>query len=166
LSRKYVIYITYSIFASNARNHYNGSHMTNKTLNRIIFVLAIAGVIMGTYVLQSFLRQSSIICLNGNGCETVRNNPASWPFGIPVPAFGVVGYTIMVILAFLRTMKEKAGYLKGILGVAIFGVCFVTWFTLTEIFVIRGICTWCAVSAVNMYIIFFLTLASFKTKKE
>jgi uncharacterized membrane protein len=165
LSRKCVIYITESIFACTHGNHYNDSHMTNKTLNRIIFVLAMLGVIMGVYFLQSFLRQSSIICLNGNGCETVRRSAASWPFGIPVPAFGVVGYSIMVILAFLRTMKEKAGYLKGILGVAIFGVCFVTWFTLTEIFVIHGICTWCAVSAVNMYIIFFLTLASFKAKK-
>jgi uncharacterized membrane protein len=166
LSRKYVTYITSSQFALHDRNRYNVSHMTNKTLNRIIFVLAILGVIMGAYVLQSFLRQSSIICLNGNGCETVRRSAASWPFGIPVPAFGVVGYSIMVILAFLRTIKDKTAYLKGILGVAIFGVCFVTWFTYTEIFIIHGICTWCAVSAVNMYIIFFLTLASFKNIKK
>ena len=139
-------------------------HMTNKTLNRIIFILSIAGLIMGLYVLQSFLRQSTIICLNGNGCESVRNNPASWPFGIPVPIFGVIGYSLMVILTFLRTVKDNKSYLKGILGIAIFGVCFVTWFTATEIFVIHGICTWCAVSAVNMYIIFFMTLASFRKK--
>jgi uncharacterized membrane protein len=137
----------------------------NLMLNRIIFILALAGVIMGVYVLQSFLRQSSIICLTGGGCEAVRKSPLSYPFGIPVPAFGVAGYTMMVIFAFMRTLKENRKLLNAILGVAIFGICFVTWFTLTEIFVIKGICMWCAISAVNMYIIFFLTLLSLKTNR-
>jgi uncharacterized membrane protein len=138
--------------------------MNNKTLNRMIFILALAGVIMGGYVLQSFMRQSSIICLNGSACETVRKSAESWPFGIPVPLFGVIGYACMVILTFLRTTSSDTRLLKGILGIAVFGVCFVSWFTYTEVFVIHAICTWCAISAVNMVIIFFLTLASFKTK--
>jgi uncharacterized membrane protein len=133
-----------------------------RVLNRIIFVLSLAGLIMGSYVLQSFLRQSSIICFNGGGCEAVRKNAASWPFGIPVPAVGVMGYGILLILTFLRTIKDDSRLLKAILGMATFGICFVTWFTYTEIFIIRGICTWCAVSAVNMYVIFGLTLASMK----
>jgi uncharacterized membrane protein len=113
---------------------------------------------MAIYVLQSFLRQASIICLTGSGCELVRKNPVSWPFGIPVPAIGLVGYSGLAILAFLRTTSNAKGLLNGILGIAIFGICFVTWFTSMELFVIHGICMWCAISAVNMYIIFFLTL--------
>lgn len=133
-----------------------------------MFVLSIAGLLMGSYVLQSFLRQTGIICLTGGGCEAVRKSPLSYPFGIPVPAIGVAGYTILIILTFLRTVNQKLekNLLSGILGMATFGVCFVTWFTYTEIFLIKGICMWCAISAVTMYVIFVLTLISLKLAKR
>jgi len=129
-------------------------------LNRIIFILSIAGILMAVYVLQSWLRHSSIICLNGQGCATVQKSPYSYPLGIPVPAVGLVGYTILAILSFLRTTSSSKGLLKGILGMGIFGVCFVSWFTYTELFLIKGVCTWCVVSAVNMVIIFILAYIS------
>lgn len=139
-----------------------------KTLNRIMFILSIAGLLMGTYVLQSFLRQTGIICLTGGGCEAVRKSALSYPFGIPVPAVGVAGYTFLVVLTFLRTINHQLStkLLSWVLGMAIFGVCFVTWFTYTEIFLIKGVCMWCAISAVNMYVIFALTLLSIKLGKK
>ena len=131
------------------------------TRNRIIFALSLIGIAMAVYVLQSFLRQAPIVCIS-TGCEVVRKNSAAWPFGIPVPAFGLVGYSILAICAFLKTMnyeRRTMNLLSNImLGVAIFGVAFVSWFTYTELFVIRGVCTWCAISTVNMYIIAFLVL--------
>jgi len=125
-----------------------------------MFVLSIAGLLMGSYVLQSFLRQTGIICLTGGGCEAVRKSALSYPFGIPVPAVGIAGYTFLVILTFLRTTNQQLStkLLWWILGMAIFGVCFVTWFTYTELFLIKGVCMWCAISAVNMYIIFALAV--------
>lgn len=125
--------------------------------NRVIFVLSILGVAVAVYVLQSFVRQSPIACIS-TGCELVRKSPYSYPFGIPVPAFGLVGYSLLAILEFLRTTGEKPWMLKIMLGIAIFGVAFVSWFTYTELFIIRGVCTWCAISAVNMFIILILVL--------
>lgn len=133
---------------------------TLKTLNRIVFILSILGVIMAVYVLQSFLRDTGILCLTGGGCELVRKSPVSYPFGIPVPAFGLVGYAGLAILSFLRTTSSAKNILKGMLGIAIFGVCFVSWFTTMELFVIKGTCTWCALSAVNMFVIFGLVIKS------
>jgi uncharacterized membrane protein len=138
----------------------------DKNINRVIFLLSIAGIVMAIYVLQSFLRQSSIICLTGSGCEMVRKSPIAWPLGIPVPAIGLAGYTFMAILAFIRTTSNDKRLLNGIFGMAIFGICFVTWFTSMELFVIHGICMWCAISAVNMYIVFFLTLKSLSLVKN
>lgn len=117
---------------------------------------------MAVYVLQSFLRQTSIVCVN-SGCETVRKSAASYPFGIPVPAFGLVGYTLLALGAFLRTMKThlEKPLLTGMLAVAAFGVAFVSWFTYTEIYVIGAVCTWCAISAANMAIIFILIIKSY-----
>jgi len=132
-------------------------------INRIIFILSLAGVLMAAYVLQSFLRNTGILCLTGGGCELVRKSPVSYPFGIPVPAFGLVGYTGLTILSFFRTTDRSASnnkLLKFMLGIAIFGVCFVSWFTIMELFVIKGVCAWCAISAVDMYIVFGLVIKS------
>ncbi len=144
------------------------SFMNQKTkkLNRIIFILSLAGVVMAVYTLQSFLRNTGILCFTGGGCELVRKSPVSYPFGIPVPAFGLVGYAGLSILSFLRTTSANRNLLKGMLGIAIFGVCFVSWFTIMELFVIKGVCTWCAVSAVNMYVIFGLVVSSFQKTKD
>jgi uncharacterized membrane protein len=135
-------------------------------LNRIIFLLSLLGIIIAMYVLQSFLRQSSIFCLTGDGCSLVRKNPFSWPLGIPVPAVGLVGYTVLAVLAFLRTTAGNPKLLMSILGMATFGVVFVSWFTYTEIFLIKGICMWCTISAVNMIIIFALAIKSYQLEKQ
>jgi len=125
--------------------------------NRIIFFLSIIGFFIAIYVLQSFLRGSSIICVN-SGCELVRKSSASYPFGIPVPAFGLIGYIFLILLSFVRTTATNKNFIYGQLGIATFGILFLGWFTYTEIFVIKAICTWCAISAVNMAIIFVLAL--------
>lgn len=129
-------------------------------LNRIIFVLAIAGIVIAAYVTQSFLRKTGIICIS-SGCELVRTSPASYLWGVPVPSVGLLGYSIIAILAFLRTAKRTTGLLYGILGMAAFGVVFTTWFTYTELFVIKGVCTWCAISTVNMFILCILAVKSY-----
>lgn len=133
--------------------------------NRIIFILAIVGVLIAAYVTQSFIRHSSIVCIN-TGCELVRKSPNSYIFGIPVPAFGLIGYSLLAVLSFLRTTSPSKNLLYGILAIGLFGVSFVSWFTYTEIFIIKAICTWCAVSAVNMTIIFILALKSYLSIKS
>jgi len=138
--------------------------LTNKTINRIIFILSLMGIIMAVYVLQSFVRQAPIVCVN-TGCELVRKNPASYIFGIPVPAFGLIGYSLLAVLTFLRTTSKNPSLLKAMLGIAIFGVFFVSWFTYTELVIIKAICTWCAISAINMFVIFLLTIKSWRQRK-
>ena len=141
--------------------------MVNKLIkyNRVVFVLSIIGVIIAVYVFQSFVRQTSIICVN-SGCEIVRKNPNSYIFGIPVPGVGLVGYSLLVLLSFIRTMSKDKRLLYAMLGISTFGILFVSWFTFTEVFIIKAICTWCGVSAVNMYVIFTLTLKSYLSEKK
>lgn len=135
------------------------SILNTRMVNRVIFILSLIGVAIAIYVLQSWLRNTSIICLT-NGCETVKKSPASYLFGIPVPAVGLVGYTILAICAFAKTtnLSPRLSLLasRALIGMSTFGILFVSWFTYTELFIIRAICTWCAVSAVNMFVMFFL----------
>ena len=134
-------------------------------LNRIIFILAIIGIVIAVYVTQSFLRQVGIVCVT-SGCELVRKNPASYLAGVPVPSVGLAGYSIIAILAFLRTTKNNKNLLKGIIGMTVFGMAFTTWFTYTELFVIKGVCTWCAISTINMYVLFGLAAKSYILEKK
>lgn len=140
--------------------------MTNATKrNRIIFFLSLIGIAIAVYVTQSFLRKTGILCISG-GCELVRKSPSSYLFGFfPVPAVGLIGYTVLAVCAFLRTMnyeRRTMNILSTImLGMSAFGVLFVSWFTYTELFVIKGVCTWCAISAVNMVVIFVLVLKNY-----
>ncbi len=128
-------------------------------LNRLTFFLALLGMAIAAYVTQSFLRQTPIICIN-TGCELVRNSPLSYPFGLPVPAFGFIGYTLLALLSFLRTSLKTAPLTWAMLAISFGGVLFVTWFTFTEIFIIHALCTWCALSALNMFVVFLLILKS------
>ena len=125
--------------------------------NRLVFILSLAGILMAFYVLQSFIRQAPIVCVN-QGCELVRKSMYSYPLGIPVPAFGLIGYSLMAVFAFTRTLSADKRLFYPILGISVFGVLFVSWFTYMELFYIKAVCTWCAVSTVNMFIIFFLGL--------
>jgi uncharacterized membrane protein len=134
-------------------------------LNRIIFVLSIVGILIATYVTQSFLRKVGIICVS-SGCELVRKSAASYLWGVPVPSVGLLGYSIIAVLAFARSTSKNINLLKGILGMTIFGVCFTLWFTYTELFVIRGVCTWCAISTVNMFVLFSLAVKSYMLEKK
>ena len=137
----------------------------SKQYNRIIFLFALVGTAVAAYVFQSFVRESPIVCLN-SGCEIVRKSPYSSILGFPVPGFGLIGYTLIAVLAFIRTINKNEALLKLILGIAVFGVLFVAWFTFTEIFVINAICTWCAVSAVIMTLIFILAFKSYLLERK
>lgn len=143
---------------------------SQQKLNRIIFLLSLIGIAIAVYVTQSFLRKTGIICIS-SGCELVRKAPESYLFGFfPVPAVGLIGYTILAVCAFLRTTqlstRNSQLVTRLMLGMSAFGVLFVSWFTYTELFVIKGVCTWCAISAVNMIIIFTLTVKIFMSERK
>lgn len=144
----------------------NTHEKTLRLLNRVIFFLSIIGFLIAIYVTQSFVRKVGIVCVN-SGCELVRKNPASYLFGfLPVPAVGLLGYAVIIVLSFFRTSVKDIRLLLGILGMTIFGVGFTLWFTYTELFVIRAICTWCAISAVNMLVLCSLAYKSFRLEKK
>ncbi len=138
---------------------------TSLKINRLIFFLSLLGVLIAIYVLQSFLRDAPIICVN-SGCELVRKSPASYILSIPVPAFGLIGYSLITILSFIRTVKDSPKLPIAILSISIFGVLFVSWFTYTEFFIIKAFCTWCLISAIIMVTIFLLSLRSLQYKNE
>lgn len=126
-------------------------------LNLVFLLLAISGMLISGYVFQSFAREAPAMCV-GSGCDLVRNSPESRIFGIPVPAFGFVGYFIFVVLAAVRIKNRNNSFAKTMTLIALGGSAFVTWFTYIQLAVIHGTCVWCLLSGLNMYLILFLSL--------
>jgi uncharacterized membrane protein len=122
---------------------------------RILFFQSLIGCIIAMYVVQSFVRDAPIYCVT-SGCEVVRRHPSSYLLGIPVPSYGLIGYTtiLLLLLAYAQTSKPKLLTLAKYITLG--GTAFVAWFTYTEAFIIRGFCMWCLVSAFNMVVMLLL----------
>lgn len=133
----------------------------NKTLllNRVIFLLSLVGVGVASYLLYSYLNHTPLLCLN-KGCEVVRQSEYSALFGIPVPAIGLLGFSVIALVTMIRTFLKKTVLDIGLLLISFIGFLFVSWFTYVEIFLIKAICSWCVVTAILMTIIFILAIRS------
>ena len=117
--------------------------MKNKK-NAVIFALALVGFFIALYLSKQYLSDSPVLCFTG-GCEKVRLSPLSKIAGVPVPVFGLVGYTIIVIMAFLRTLSielEKK-LLKPIFIVAFGGLIFSAYNNFIDWFIIKTFCQYC-----------------------
>ena len=83
--------------------------------------------------------------------------------GIPIAAFGVGAYGLIIIAAIVR------GPLASMIGliIAFAGLLFSAYLKYLEIFQIGAICQWCLVSTVAIVICFLLSLARFRiTEKD
>jgi len=124
--------------------------MKNKK-NAVIFALALVGFFIALYLSKQYLSNSPVLCFTG-GCEKVRLSPLSKIAGIPVPVFGLVGYSLIVIMAFLRTVNvefEKK-LLKPILVVAFGGLVFSAYNNFVDWFIIKTFCQYCFVCLLIM----------------
>ncbi len=123
------------------------------TLRRVIAVIAVLGIGVATYITIADSGGGSPTCLaGGTGCETVASSSYSHIAGINVAVFGIVGYVLIFVSAFL---DNDLGRLGGF-AVALGGFGFSVYLTYLEIFKIEAICQWCVSSAVLMTILFLL----------
>ncbi len=132
--------------------------MDHKMLNRIIFVLAMTGMLIAGYVFYTYVTDSPIVCIN-RGCDLVKKSPYANMFGLPVPTFGLIGYFVIISLSFLYTTgvswANKIPLIRFLISLG--GFLFVAYLSFLEAFVIKGWCMWCVFSAIIMTVIFILS---------
>lgn len=128
-----------------------------KTLDKLAIALCILGVLISTYLLQSKLFGSELLC-GVSSCGVVNNSEYSYLFGIPVSAYGLLFYTGMVGLII---MKHRGLFFFG----SLVGVIFSAYLTYIEAFVIYAWCQWCIVSAWLSLCLFVIGLRFISSKK-
>lgn len=131
--------------------------MQIKSISAVLF-LSLLGLSIAGYLLISYSGSRPVLCFN-TGCETVRNSSYSNLFGLPVPLFGVLGYSAIALICIMSVLRKfPLGHIKKLLlFFGIFGFVLSAYFTYLEAFVIRAWCLWCVISAVIMTAIFLLT---------
>ncbi len=129
---------------------------TEANLRRAIAFVATLGVGVATYITIAESGGGAPSCVaGGHGCATVAESSYSEIAGINVSIFGIVGYVLLLAMAFFATdMARFAGF-----ALALGGFGFSVYLTYLEIYEIEAICQWCVASAVLMTILFLLTAA-------
>jgi uncharacterized membrane protein len=119
-----------------------------------IALLGIAGLAVTTYLTSNALSHTEVGC-SISGCNTVLGSKWSKIFGIPVSAFGMATYAI-IMLGALHAYQSPIDDLKRRRVVALttaIGVLASIYLTAIEFFVIKAACQYCITSAVLVAVV-------------
>jgi uncharacterized membrane protein len=114
-------------------------------------LLALVGLFVAIYLTLFKLGIiGQLVCAVGS-CETVQTSRWATFLGLPVAAWGVGYYVVVLAIAFAGTTErwEDSPTLPTMFVVlTAWGALFSLWLTGLELFVIHAICQWCVVSAI------------------
>jgi uncharacterized membrane protein len=130
------------------------TQINNRTQNSrmISATFALIGTLIALYLLLHDLGLSSIICPIA-GCDKVQASEYSKWFGIPVAAFGLIGFISLLGLSVIGLFKPRVFNLPiRTLLVTISSLGLIAYIPLTylELFVIHAVCFWCVTSSLMM----------------
>ncbi|MEX2157441.1 MAG: vitamin K epoxide reductase family protein [Gemmatimonadales bacterium] len=130
-----------------------------------IALLALVGFFVALYLWLHQIGVSGELKCGTGGCDTVQASRWARFLGIPVAAYGVVGYAaiLAVALAALRPAAlTRRGPMLVLAALATGGLLFTLYLTYLELFVIHAICRWCVASAVIITAIWIVSLAALR----
>ena len=130
-----------------------------------ITLLALIGVLIALYMtLHKLGLIGSLLCGAGS-CEVVQTSKYAVFMGVPVPYWGLVGYSVLTTVGLIsvqpRFVDSRAVRIALIvLGTGAF--FFSAYLSALEQFVIHAWCRWCIGSAIVATLIFLCTLPEFR----
>jgi uncharacterized membrane protein len=130
-----------------------------------IGLLALVGLIIAGYMLLFQLGMVGTLACGTGNCNAVQASSWSVFLGVTVPAWGVLGYAIILAVALAGVQPRWVDDRR--IGMAIFGLAtvafgFSAYLTAIEAFVLRAWCRWCVASAIVATLIFLASLTEFR----
>lgn len=112
--------------------------MSDRILRAAIVALSLAGAGVAGYVLLARWADTGLLCSTG-GCETVQSSDYAELLGVPVAAFGLGGYLLIVALAF----ADGPGARAAAAALALAAAAFSAYLLVIQLVVIDAVCDWC-----------------------
>lgn len=135
---------------------------TQAPVNRMaIAVIALAGVFLSTYMLLVKMGYIGELACGAGSCDRVQASQYAVFLGVPVPAWGVLGYVSIFGLALAGLqprMLRSARIAAALLALSGVAFAFSMYLTFLEAFVINAWCRWCVASAVMATLLFLFAL--------
>jgi uncharacterized membrane protein len=131
----------------------------------VLSILAVLGLSVALYMwAYSAGLTGPVLCSVGD-CEAVQNSEFSRIAGVPVAAFGVLGYLALLTVALLGLQpgfRHSRLIPTLLLGGGVLGVAFSAYLTYLEAYVIHAWCQWCVSSATIMVLALLVSLPELK----
>ncbi|NJD68117.1 MAG: vitamin K epoxide reductase family protein [candidate division NC10 bacterium] len=122
-------------------------------------LLAVLGLADSSYLLWRHRAETSGFCPTG-GCDLVNQGEYSEFGGIPVAAFGIGAYLLLLSLSIAAMTRPGRRALAMLAAVAGTGAIISAWLIYLQVAVIESICGWCVLSALTMTSLFVLSLSA------
>jgi uncharacterized membrane protein len=130
-----------------------------------ITLLALIGALISLYMTLHKLGVIGTLLCGTGSCEIVQTSKWAVFMGVPVPYWGLAGYTILTTLglASLQPRFIDNGPLRiALVFMVSVAFLFTIYLTALEAFVINAWCRWCIASAVVATLLFLCTIPEFR----
>ena len=135
----------------------------------ILALIALIGVFLSLYLTLFKLGYIGSLACGTGSCETVQLSKWGDFIGLPVAAWGVGYYAVVLGLA-MASVQERFEQSRRLTSALVFvtgaGLLFSLWLTYLELFVIHALCRWCLGSAAMTVVLFGLAIAESRVVHE
>lgn len=76
--------------------------LAGKVLPWLFALPVLAGLMASAVLFVDYMRPLPAYCEEGGGCDAVKHTIDAWPFGLPMPLFGILGFLLLGILMVVR----------------------------------------------------------------
>jgi len=125
----------------------------------LALALCLLGLFDSLYLLYTYTSPSHPMVCIGGGCDAVRASVYANVWGVPMPAFGVLGYALLAIALIAGALFSgpiarlaRAAFLSG----TGFGFLFSLGLEYLQAFKVHAFCAWCVTSGIVMTGLFAL----------
>lgn len=125
-----------------------------------IALFALGGIYVAGTVYLFTIGYLLELCAPGGGCAVVQGSRWSRFLGVPVAAWGVVGYALIFLTAVagvVGPLSRRAWTGTVLFLLATAALLFTGYLSALEAFVIGAWCRWCVLSAIIVSVIFLLS---------
>ncbi len=127
-------------------------------------VLSLIGFLDTLYLTYEHFTGSAVNCALLTGCDKVLTSQYSTIIGIPLALLGMIYYLVVLALATHLVQSGLKKVFNLMLLVISCGFLFSLWLVFLQIFVLKALCTYCLISALDTTILFVLGLFFAKIK--
>ncbi len=132
-----------------------------------VALLSLVGVFIAGYLMLHRLGLiGSLLCGQSGACEIVQSSSYATFAGMPVPAIGLGGYVVLLVLSLVGLrpgLSEDRRITLALLALTVVALVFTAYLNFLEAFVIHAWCRWCLASTVVVALIFVCALADLAT---